>query len=278
MQNTDRANSVLLKKYLWGTFSYKRVMLSLIEIYILLCISGWFIADFLIHHPPSRKYGPLSKEISITTSDNIKLSAVWLTHPKATHTLLFSHGNGEDLEHDLPFISVLKNMGFNVLAYDYRGYGRSEGKPTEKGLYRDILAAYDYLVENQKIPSNRIIVLGRSLGSGPSTYLASEKKVGGLILESGFTSAFRVAVPFPLFPFDQFPNLKRFPKVQCPLLVIHGDKDTVIPISHGKKLYNQFQGAKSCLWVEGADHNDLFPTSPDLYLQAISTFAQQLKL
>ena len=195
---------------------------------------------------------------------------------KSRPYLPFSHGNAEDLGFDLPYLRELWNAGFNVLAYDYRGYGRSDVKPSEKGLYRDIEAAYAHLTGPLGIPPEKIIVLGRSLGSGPSVHLAATRPVGGLILESAFISAFRVVIPFPFFPFDQFPNLKRLPQVKCPLLVIHGTQDEVIATRHGRKLYESYHGPKQCFWVEGAGHNDLFPIADEAYLRALRNFSNEL--
>ncbi len=251
-------------------------MLSVFEIYVGLCLFAWLGADWLIHHPPPRKYGSLPGEVKLMTSDGVAISAVWLPNPKATFTILFSHGNAEDLGHDLPFLRELCGAGFNVFGYDYRGYGHSEGRPSEKGLYRDIEAAYDHLIGSLKIPPDHILVLGRSLGSGPSTYLVSTKPAGGLILESAFTSAFRVVIPFPFFPFDQFPNLKRLPQVRCPILVIHGTSDTIINIKHGRKLHESYQGPKQSFWAEGADHNDLSYVAADEYLKALQNFSKIL--
>ncbi len=266
----------MIQRFIIGGLTFKRLMFSAIEIYLILLVFAWFFADWIIHHPPARNSNPLLGEISLTTSDGIRLSAVWLPNPKATCTILFSHGNAEDLRRDLPYLQELRNAGFNVFGYDYRGYGRSEGKPSEHGLYRDIEAAYDYLVGPLRIAPARILVHGRSIGSGPSVYLVTKKPAAGLILESAFTSAFRVPIPFRLFPFDQFPNLKRLSQIYCPILFIHGTRDSIIPIRHGKKLYESYRGPKEFLWVEGADHNDLFATDPDGYLQAIRDFAQHV--
>jgi len=261
---------------LLGPWSFKRVFISLLEIYLLLLIFAWFFADLLVHHPPHHSFSRLPGEITLKTSDGVKISAIWMPNPKATHTLLFSHGNGEDMDYDSDYLQELSAAGFNVFAYDYRGYGHSEGKPNEEGLYRDIDAAYDYLTKNLNVSPAQIIVLGRSLGSGPSTYLASSKPVGGLVLESAFTSAFRVAIPFPLFPFNQFPNLERIHRVKCPILIMHGTLDTLIPIVQGQTLFAAASAPKTSVWIQGAGHNNLFPHDPDRYLEAIRTFSNSL--
>ncbi|MDD2708488.1 MAG: alpha/beta hydrolase [Verrucomicrobiae bacterium] len=267
-----------LKAFLFGKFSWKRILLSLAEIYLGLLVFAWFFADLLIHHPPTQKYGALAGEVTFTAKDGTKLCGAWIPQKKASLTILFSHGNAEHMGNDMPFLRELWSAGFNVFAYDYRGYGHSEGKPTEKGLYQDVDAAYKHLTQNLRIPPENILVMGRSLGSGPSTWLAAHEPVGGLVVESGFTSAFRVPIPFPLFPFDQFPNLKRLDQIRCPLLVIHGMQDEVIPNSHGKKLFSSYQGPKKAWWVETAGHNDIFSTNPDEYLRQLREFAKEIPL
>jgi abhydrolase domain-containing protein 17 len=265
----SKTNSIL-----FGKFSWKRVMISIVEIYILLSLSTLLIANWMIHHPPARKYGAFDGEASLTTSDGVKLSAFWYPCPNATHTILFSHGNGEDLLALLPHLREFQRAGFNVFAYDYRGYGRSEGKPNEKGLYRDIEAAYAHLTGPLGIPSSKIIVLGRSLGSGPATYLASIKPVHGLFLESPYTSIYSVLVPFPLMGFDQFRNQKRLSKMDLPIFVLHGLQDEVISVSHGKKIYESYKGPKQCYWVEGAGHNNLIYTCGQNYFEHLKEFSK----
>jgi fermentation-respiration switch protein FrsA (DUF1100 family) len=264
------------KAFLVGPLSIKRIMISILEIYVALLIFAWFFADRIIHHPPAHQYPPLEGEISISASDGIRISAVWLPNPHATHTILYSHGNGEDLYCDLPFLREYRDAGFNVLGYDYRGYGHSEGKPSEAGLYRDIEAAYAHLIGPLKIAPGQIIVMGHSLGGGPSAHLAATRPVGGLILESTFTSAFLAGIPFKLFPFDQFPSRKRLEQIRCPLFVIHGTLDNVISIRHGRKLFAAYTGPKRYWWVEGAGHNDLFEIAQAEYLKKLQEFARSL--
>lgn len=264
------------RRILWGRFTWRRVVLTAVEVYLALLVAAWFFADWMVHHPPSRKYGPLPGEVALTSADGVKISAVWLPRPGVAHTILFSHGNAEDLGYDLPFLYELRGAGFQVFGYDYRGYGRSAGHPTEQGLYRDIEAAYTHLTGPLGIAPEHIIVLGRSVGSGPAAYLASVKPVGGLILESAFTSAFRVVIPFPLFPFDQFPNRKRLASIRCPILFIHGTSDEVIAFAHGQKLYETYEGPKQHWWVEGAGHNDLQSVAGEAYFDTLRRFGETM--
>ncbi|MEA5518366.1 alpha/beta hydrolase [Limnoraphis robusta] len=170
----------------------------------------------------------------------------------------------------------LQKMGFSVLAYDYPGYGMSTGKPTVKGTYHAINAAYDYLTQTLNRPPHNIIVYGRSVGGGPSVDLASRQPVGGLILESSFVSIFRVVTRIPLFSFDKFPNLAKIQQVRSPVLILHGNHDQVIPFWHGQQLYAKANQPKIAFWVEGADHNDLLEVAGQRYQETLQKFTETL--
>lgn len=254
----------------------RRLMFSLLSIYAMLGLALWLFGDRLAHHPPSGEAKRLPGEVFLRASDGVALSAVWLPNPSADVTLLLSHGNGENLDHLHSFLQELCDSGFSVFSYDYRGYGRSEGRPTEKGVYRDIEAAWRHLTGPLGVPSSRVVLLGRSIGSGPTLWLASREKPGGIILEGAFTSGQRTLFPFPIYPFDQFPNLRRIREIHCPVLVIHGLNDHVIPVRHGQRLFAAAPEPKFALWVEGAEHNDVFGVAPELYLKALRDFAKRV--
>lgn len=206
---------------------------------------------------PKTEYVDNDRTLKLTTADGCKISAIHMANPKAEFTILYSHGNGEDLGYAQSSFDELYNLGFSVFAYDYHGYGTSEGRPTEKTVYMDINAAYDYLINNLKIPSCRIIVYGRSIGSGPSVDLASRKEVAGLILQSPLLTAFRCVTRVPIVPFDSFSNISKIDKVRCPLLVMHGTADEVIPFSQGKALFDNANEPKTFVRIEGGKHNEV---------------------
>jgi fermentation-respiration switch protein FrsA (DUF1100 family) len=185
--------------------------------------------------------------------------------------------NAEDLGDLRPLLERLNVWGFSLFAYDYRGYGTSQGKPGERHVYRDAEAAYDYLTQQLQVPPEQIIVYGRSVGGGAATELASHHPVAGLILESAFTSAFRVIVPLPLLPFDKFPNLAKLKKVRCPILVMHGQADQIIPINHGYRLYAAAPEPKLSLWVEAAGHNDFHWVAAEQQRTALAAFQQLIE-
>jgi hypothetical protein len=245
-------------------------------LYGMLGIWVYFGADALIFQPPPASYQDSSAILKLKSQTGATISAVYLPNPSSRYTLLFSHGNAEDLGQLVPLFQVLQNQGFAVFAYDYQGYGTSQGRPSEQNTYQDIEAAYTYLTQTLKMPADRIIAHGRSVGSGPTVKLAAQHPLAGVILESAFISTFRVVIPWPLFPFDKFPNLAKIQHLRSPLLVIHGTADQVVPFWHGQTLYQQSPEPKQHFWVEGAGHNDLIAVAGDRYFQTLQVFAQQL--
>ena len=254
-----------------------QLFLKIIIIYGLITVLVYFTADFAMYPVPKASYRDTAQILKLSTSDGRKISAVYLENPNAKYTVLFSHGNGEDLGFLMPFLQSYREHGFSILAYDYHGYGTSEGRPSEKNTYLDIAAAYDYLTTQLKVAPHHIILHGRSLGSGPSLELASLFPVSGIILESPFLTAFRVVTKIPLFPIDKYRNNQKITRVKAPILVIHGMKDEVIPFWQGKKLYEMANEPKQFLPLENAGHNDITEVSGNLYWQAIEQFSKTLK-
>jgi fermentation-respiration switch protein FrsA (DUF1100 family) len=266
-----------LLEQLLGRFSIGRLVRSLVFIYLAIGAYGFFLAEGLIFRPFPSSYQDSQDILKLTTIDGEEISAFYLPNPQATYTLLYSHGNAEDLGDNRPFLEQIRQSGFAVFAYDYRGYGTSQGTPSEQNAYRDIDAAYEYLISTLKKSPTEIIVYGRSVGGGPSIYLASRQPVAGLILESTFTSVFRIMTRIPLYPFDKFPNLKRIGDVECPILFIHGTRDRVIPFWHSQELFRHANEPKQLVAVEGADHNDVRVVAGAQYFQALREFEQLVK-
>ncbi len=264
-------------KLLFETFSWQRVGLSLLFVYTCFALLIFVRADSLIFLPQPTSYRDTPDIIKIPVTPTEQISALYLPNARSTYTLLYIHGNAEDLGDIRPHLDRLQRWGFNIFAYDYRGYGTSQGKPSESNAYQDVNAAYTYLTNQLKIPADRIIIYGRSVGGGSATELATRYPVAGLILESTFTSAFRVVLPFALLPFDKFTNLDKLSKIHCPVLVMHGAADTIIPVHHGRSLYAAASEPKLSLWVADAGHNDLTAVAGDRYRQALLSFQQLLK-
>lgn len=269
-----------LRSFLIGDLSWRRAA-RLVLLVPPLVLLGFLIVimtfpDRFIFQPQPSSYRDTSDIIKLDVGGGEKISAKFYDNKSATYTILFSHGNAEDIGTIEPFVVRLRDQGLNVLTYDYRGYGTSDGEPSESNSYSDIEAAYDYLVNDKGIAPEKIILHGRSLGGAVSADLAKRRKVGGLILESTFTSAFRVVTGYRILPFDRFESLNKIGDVHCPLLVIHGTDDRLIPIHHGKELFEAANEPKKALWVEGAGHNDLFYTDREGYLNTIVSFANSL--
>ncbi len=222
---------------------------------------------------PTSSYVDAPEIIKLETEDGAQISGMYLTDPNARLTVLYSHGVAEDLGQLKPFFEAYRDQGYSVFAYDYHGYGTSTGKPSEKNTYRDISAAFEYLVEEKAVKPEHIIAHGRSIGSGPAAYLAQKEPLGGLILEGAFVSAFRAVTRIRLAPFDKFKNIERIAEATCPILVIHGMKDNVVAPWHGKKLFATADAPKFKLWVEQATHDDVPLAAGDRYWDAISALA-----
>lgn len=261
---------------------FKRMLYSFLLFFLLgylaLNIFAFFYGERLIFLPRPRSYQDSPEILKLTTPNGEKISALHLPNSTATYTVLYSHGNAEDLGRIRQRLEHLRTLGVSVFAYDYRGYGTSQGKPSEQNVYQDIEAAYQYLITTLAMSPSQIILYGRSLGSGPSVEIASREPISGLILESPFTSIFRVITRIKILPFDRFDNLSKIAKVRCLVLFLHGTHDRLIPFHHSETLYKQVRSPKQLVAIAGADHNDLLEIAGTQYDQAIQTFLQQLKL
>jgi hypothetical protein len=214
------------------------MLLVLVALYLGFALFAYFLSDSMIFLPHPSSYRDSPEVLKITTASGKKISALYLPNPVARYTLLVSHGNAEDLGDDRYWLEDLRRAGFSIFAYDYEGYGTSEGKPGEQSLYEDEAAAYDFLAVILKTEPDRIIIFGRSVGTGPATYIAARRPSAGLILQSPFVSAFRVLTKIPLLPFDKFPNGKYIRHVHSPVLIMHSHGDSVIPFWHGQKMFD----------------------------------------
>ncbi|XP_015962586.1 uncharacterized protein LOC107486551 isoform X1 [Arachis duranensis] len=205
--------------------------------------------------------------LKLMTRRGNSIVAVYIRNPSAALTLLYSHGNAADLGqmYDL-FCELSLHLRVNLLGYDYSGYGQSSGKPSEQNTYADIEAAYKCLIENYGAKEEDIILYGQSVGSGPTTDLATRlPNLRAVILHSPILSGLRVMYPVKrTYWFDIYKNIDKIPLVNCPVLVIHGTADDVVDCSHGKQLWEHCKQKYEPLWVKGGNHCDL-----ELYPQYI---------
>jgi pimeloyl-ACP methyl ester carboxylesterase len=230
-------------------------------------------ADKMIfpHVPASYVDGP--NTFKLKASDGESITATYLEAPGATRLLLYSHGNGVDIGMIRDYLKTFQAAGISVLAYDYPGYGTSSGKPSEHGVYAAADAAYHHAIQTLHFSPEQITLYGRSLGSGPSCWLAERYPIDRLILDGAFSSTFRVMTRVKLLPWDKFDNLKRLRKsITCPTLIIHGVDDQTVPFEHAKQNWAALKGDKQKLWVEGAGHNNVQRVAPTLYWDTVLPF------
>jgi abhydrolase domain-containing protein 17 len=255
----------------------RTMLIAVLTAYTIIVVLALAFSDRMMFQPPRSSYTARSLPITSIPVDGATLAALYLPNPAARYTILYSHGNAEDLGYVAPQLQQLHDAGFAVLGYDYRGYGTSTGgPPTTRKATEDAAAAYDYAVRVLGIPPERIVLFGFSVGSGPTMELAALRPVAGVILQSPFKSAFTVVTVVPILPFDRFPNLKHIRQLRAPVLIIHGTRDAIIPFRHGIQLYDAAPGPKQHLWVEGADHNDVVSVAGSQYTAALASFAELL--
>jgi pimeloyl-ACP methyl ester carboxylesterase len=232
----------------------------------------------MIFLPPHPTYtAEIDGYTKIDPKSEQPVAAIHLKAQPNAPTIIYSHGNAEDIGcGNMEVFKALNQRGFGVIAYDYPGYGLTPGTSSEKSTQQAIQSTWDYAI-NSGIPASSIIILGRSIGSGPSVWLATHTKPAGLILISPLKSAYCVAFGRPIFPGDRFPNYKRINDTDAPLLVIHGELDDIIPYSHGQELYQKSPSRlKKFVSVKKSGHNDLYPNALNEVLDAVTDFIHQL--
>ncbi|CAK8564341.1 unnamed protein product [Lathyrus sativus] len=207
-----------------------------------------------------------------------KIVATFWKHPFARFTLLYSHGNAADLGQmvDL-FVELRAHLRVNIMSYDYSGYGRSTGKPSEFNTYYDIEAVFDFLKSGYGFKQEDLILYGQSVGSGPTLHLASKlPKLRGVVLHSAILSGLRVLYPVKVtFWFDIFKNIDKIRSVTCPVFVIHGTEDEIVDCSHGKRLWELSKHKYDPLWVKGGGHCNL-ETFPE-YIKYLRKFINAME-
>ncbi len=243
------------------------------------------IVDSMIFFPePGADLSPADvgikgEEVFLTTADGVRIHAWWLPAEGAERAILFLHGNAGNASHRLPNAAELVRLGTSVLLLDYRGYGRSEGKPSEAGIYADARAGLEHITSERGISADRVAVFGRSLGGAVAIDLVSEQPVGGLIIESTFTSLADMAGK--LLPLggslagDRYASERKIREIRTPLLVFHGDRDELVPWELGRRLYEAAPEPKAFETIEGAGHNDTTLVGGPAYFQRIARFLDE---
>jgi fermentation-respiration switch protein FrsA (DUF1100 family) len=243
---------------------------------VLIAVTFLF-SDRMILPAPASSYGNPDADMKVFRgADGAALIGLFLPLPEARYTVLYSHGNFEDLGWVRARMEILRGLGLQVFGYDYRGYGLSEGTASVARATEDARAAFAHVRDTLGVPSERIVLYGRSVGGGPSLRLALEEPVAGVILEATFTSAFRVVTQVPLLPFDRFPNASLIGQLDAPVLLLHGRHDRVVPFRHGPALLAAATEPKRAVWFDDAGHNDIVETAPERYRTALRSFIAEL--
>ncbi|MDP3182573.1 MAG: alpha/beta hydrolase [Desulfobaccales bacterium] len=217
------------------------------------------------------------EEVFFTAADGVRLHGWWMPRPGAPVFLWF-HGNAGNISHRLDNIRLLwDKVGVQVFIFDYREYGRSEGRINREGTYKDAAAAYRYVSETRGIPGEDIVLFGRSLGTALATDLAVKMPCRGLILESAFTNSSDMARLYAPFMFDWRPkvpydNLGKIDRIKVPVLIIHGEHDEIIPVDMSRRLYAAALQPKGLYIIPGAHHNDTYFVGGGPYFERLKTF------
>ena len=225
------------------------------------------------------------EDVSLTAADGTKLHG-WHVPGESSTTLLWLHGNAGNISHRVDNIAMLvRHTGLGVFIIDYRGYGRSEGKPSEKGLYMDAEAAFEHMTTDLGLdPEEDIVLFGRSLGVGVAVEMATRRRVRGVVVESGFTSVREMskssgmgALSILLLPLidARYDSLSKIGSALSPVMVIHGDSDDIVPFEMAEKLYAAAPEPKRFYPVPGALHNDTYTVGGDAYFEALREFIRE---
>jgi len=270
----------------WARTLLFRVVRAAVLAYAGVVIMLFFIQDMLLF--PATKvltrdpslYGWAYEDVMLPVGEE-RTHAWWIPQADARGVCLFSHGNAGNIGDRLEGIGLLREFGLSVLAYDYGGYGRSTGRPSERRINADVRAAWAHLVDARGVAPDEIIVFGRSLGGGPPADLAVEVHPAGVVLESTFKSV--PAMAQELYPFlpaawlvrHRFDNQAKVASIDAPLLIVHSAEDTLIPYHHGQALFEAAAEPKRLLEIHG-DHNNGFALSMDVYKAGWEAFLEDV--
>lgn len=256
--------------------------------YLVLVGAAWSLQGCMIHFPTNHlvaspeNAGLEYQDLTLITEDEEHLHAWFLPVEQPRGVLLFFHGNAGNISHRLESLRIFHRLQLDVLIVDYRGYGRSSGRPSERGLYRDGQAAWHYLIEQRQVAPEEIVVFGRSLGAAVAAHLAARQPVGALILESGFTSVADLGADlYPFLPVRllvryRYPTAEDLAQVTAPVLVVHSRDDEIIPFSHGERLYQTASEPKWFLEIQGS-HNAGFMDSGEDYIRGLKRFLDEIE-
>ena len=273
----------------------KRVLQSILFIvitsWVLLAALLYFYQPKLVFHPHRELEATPAlisldyEELTLTTSDGLAINAWWVPHPAARASVLFLHGNAGNISHRLDSIRIFHDLGLSVLIFDYRGYGKSTGTPSEQGTYIDAETAWDYLIEEKKLEQEQIIIFGRSLGGAVACWLAERHRPAGFIMESSFSSIADIGkhyypyLPTSLLARIKYPSIDRISNIRSPILIIHSKGDEIIPYNHSERLFTEAikekTTQKTFMEINGG-HNEGFIISGKKYSDGLDKFISDI--
>ncbi|MCE2927672.1 MAG: alpha/beta hydrolase [Rickettsiales bacterium] len=263
------------------------LFLSLLLIYIAILALMFVFQRSLMYHPFAATGTPEQNglsgfsELHAPTPDGIQIQLWYRQADRGFPTIVYFHGNGGNIAGRAVIYDAFARLGFGVLAVSYRGYGLSNGSPSEQGLYTDARTAIELLIKEKHVEPSRIILFGESLGTGVATKMATEYKVGLLVLQAPYTSvAARAQEIYPFVPArllmkDRFDNLSKIQAIQSPLLLFHGELDNVIPVHHGRRVFESAREPKRAFFLPHVNHNDFDSRMISSHAQ---TYAKELGL
>lgn len=256
-----------------GNMFRRRDLFVLMTGVIVVQLLAWLLADKYMFHPIKGGYQADCPNYVDVGTNGTRIACITVGPKHGKAAVIYCHGNAEDATSVYSRFSVLASQGYTIVSVDYPGYGLSDGTPSESGCYHNAHRLYDWLRERQGFAENEIYVVGYSIGSGVATELAATEKVAGLWLEAPFLSAPRVLTRIRLLAVDSFPNCLRIRHVRCPLVVLHGEDDDIIPVSHGKALFKMANDPKQFVAIPSAGHTDyLDELGADRYNQLMLEF------
>lgn len=217
------------------------------------------------------------QEITINTDDNVELISLFLPSTESKKLLIYFHGNAGNIYHRIPSLLQIHNTGVSVIGVSYRGYGKSEGDPSEEGIYLDGEAIYQHAVERMGFSKENIILFGRSIGTAVAINIAQNKQLRGIILVTPLTSGSDLAKAIGLgavasLAEGSFNNITKVENIKSPLLVIHGTSDRIIPYSMGREIFDRANVKKEFVKIDGANHNNLHDDYKQKYWPPILRF------
>ena len=274
-------------------FRRKRLLLALLLLGLLLgvaLLSLWTQLERRLVFFPTREVsvnpadaGVEFEDVYFTTSNGARLNG-WFIPGSRDVIFLWFHGNGGDLGHRVDELARFHHIiGASVFIFDYQGYGRSEGQPSERGTYRDARAALEYVKSRPGAAEDRLVYFGRSLGAAVAVELSVEHPPDGLVLVSPFTSLRDMArLSHPQIPFaawaagERFNSISRIPYIERPLLIMHGEHDEIVPVRQGRELFGTANDPKTFRLLPGAGHNDTYDAGGPVYWEQMNQFLDSL--